>query len=350
MFRFAYPYILYLLIILPVMAVWFHYNRSQRKRKLAEFGDIDLLNKLMPDVSEKKPVWKFYLFLFALAFLILGLARPQFGSKLQEVKRKGVEIMIVLDVSNSMNATDIEPSRLERAKQVVSKLVDRLSDDKIGLVVFAGDAYIQVPITTDYVSVKMFLSHINTDLVPVQGTAMGKALRIAASSFPSSDLQKIIIVITDGENHEDDPVSVAEELHQKGITIYTVGMGSVEGAPIPEGSSNSLNFKKDREGNTIISKLDEETLIKTASAGGGEYIPGNNAQAGINNLFDRLKKANRKEYEAKIYADYDDQFQYFFAAALILLIIEQLLTEKKSRTFRNFKLFEFNLVQKNKNQ
>lgn len=350
MFRFAYPYMLYLLALLPLLAVWFHYTRLRRLKKLSEFGDIQLIKQLAPDVSATKPVWKFYLFLAALVFIILGLARPQMGSKLQEVRRKGIEIMIALDVSNSMNAMDIQPSRLERAKQVLSKLIDRLEDDKIGLVVFAGEAYIQVPITADYVSAKMFLSNINTSIVPVQGTAINKALEMAAASFSASDLKKVIIVITDGEDHEGDPVAFAQQLHEeKGILIYTIGMGTPEGSPIPVNPLNPYDFKKDREGNTIISKLDEETLIKMAAVAGGEYIPGNNAQAGLNKLFDKLKKIDRKEYEAKIYADYNDQFMYFFAMALLLLIIELIIIERKSQRWANFKLFEFTLNSFNKN-
>lgn len=350
MFRFAYPYMLYLLILLPLLAAWFHYNRLRRSKKLSQFGDIQLIQQLAPYVSTYKPVWKFYLFLAALAFSILGLARPQMGSKLQEVRRKGIEIMIALDVSNSMNAMDIRPSRLERSKQVLSRLIDRLEDDKIGLVVFAGEAYIQVPITADYVSAKMFLSHINTNIVPVQGTVINKALEMAAASFTPSELQKVIIVITDGEDHEGDPVAFAQQLHeQKGILIYTIGMGTPEGSPIPVNPLNPYDFKKDREGNTIITKLDEETLIKMAAVAGGEYIPGNNAHAGLNKLFDKLKKIDRKEYEAKIYSDYNDMFMYFFAMALILLMIEMLIIERKSQRWTNFKLFEFTLNSFGKN-
>ena len=332
---------LYTLGIIPVLVVLFYLGRSKRKKAIAEFGDTGLMDYLMPEASRSKPFWKFYIFVAALILMILGLARPQFGSKLQEVKRKGIEIMIALDVSNSMNATDIQPSRLERAKQVVSKLVDRLGDDKIGMIVFAGDAYTQVPITTDYVSAKMFLSNLTTGIVPVQGTAIGKAIRLAAGSFsPTSELQKVILIITDGENHEDDAVEAAKIANEKGVLIYTIGMGLPEGAPIPEGGESSLNFKKDKEGNTVISKLDEANLVKIATVGGGEYIRGNNAQAGINSLFEKVDKLSKKEYEAKIYAEYDDQFQYFFGFALILLIIEFLLIEKKSKLLMKFSLFD----------
>lgn len=341
MFRFEYAYMLYTLGIIPVLVVLFYLGRSKRKKAIAEFGDTGLMEYLMPEASRSKPFWKFYIFVAALILMIFGLARPQFGSKLQEVKRKGIEIMIALDVSNSMNATDIQPSRLERAKQVVSKLVDRLGDDKIGMIVFAGDAYTQVPITTDYVSAKMFLSNLTTGIVPVQGTAIGKAIRLAASSFsPTSELQKVILIITDGENHEDDAVEASKIANEKGVLIYTIGMGLPEGAPIPEGGESSLNFKKDKEGNTVISKLDEANLVKVATVGGGEYIRGNNAQAGINSLFEKVDKLSKKEYEAKIYAEYDDQFQYFFGFALILLIIEFLLIEKKSKLLMKFSLFD----------
>jgi Ca-activated chloride channel homolog len=341
MFRFENIYMLYALILLPVLVVLFHFIRAKKKKAMAEFGDIELVQSLMPEASQSKPVWKFYLFLSAVVLIIIGLARPQFGSKLQEVKRKGIEIMIALDVSNSMNATDIQPSRLERAKQVVAKLVDRLGDDKIGLIVFAGDAYTQIPITTDYVSAKMFLNNLTTGMVPVQGTAIGKAINLATNSFPpNSDLQKVIIIITDGENHEDDPVEAAKAANEKGILVYTMGMGSPEGAPIPEGAENSMNFKKDKSGNTVISKLDEITLQKTAIAGGGEYIRANNTQAGLNNLFDKVEKLSKKEYESKMFAEYDDQYQYLFGLALILLIIEFLIAERKSKLLMKFKLFE----------
>lgn len=341
MFRFEYSFMLYLLILLPFLAVLFHLAQRRKKKAIAEFGDSNLMQVLMPEASASKPYWKFYLFLSALCFIILGLARPQFGAKLQEVKRKGIEIMIALDVSNSMNATDIQPSRLERSKQVITKLVDKLVDDKIGLIVFAGDAYTQIPITTDYPSAKMFLSGLTTGMVPVQGTAMGKAINLAMSSFPpNSDLQKVIILITDGENHEDDPVEAARAANEKGILVYTMGMGLPDGAPIPEGNPYSQNFKKNKEGNTVISKLDEATLIKTATTGGGEYIRANNTQAGLNNLFDRINKLSKKEYASQIYSDYDDQFPYFFALALLLLIAEFILIEKKNKLLMKFSLFD----------
>jgi Ca-activated chloride channel homolog len=341
MFRFANPYILYCLLVLPIIMVLFYVTRALKRKDILKFGDLTLMQLLMPDASYTRPLWKFYLYFAALALIIIGLARPQIGSKLQEVKRKGIEIMIALDVSNSMNAEDVQPSRLIRAKQVLSKLVDRLNDDKIGLIVFAGDAYTQVPITTDYVSVKMFLSNITTGLVPVQGTDIPKAIELASASFPTtSDLQKVVVIITDGENFEGTPEESAREANEKGILIYTLGMGTPEGAPIPVGTDNSNDYKKDSSGNTVVSKLDEATLQKIAVAGGGEYIPVNNTQAGLNRLFEKVEKLNKKEYEAKIYAEYNEQFQYFFGFALFLLLLEFFIVEKKSKWLNNLKLFE----------
>ncbi len=347
MFRFANSYMLYCLIIIPFLMLLFHLVLKIKKRDINIFGDSGLMKLLMPELSISRSIWKFYIYLAALTFIIFGLARPQFGSKLQEVKRKGLEIMITLDVSNSMNARDIQPSRLERAKQVLTKLVDRLVDDKIGLIVFAGDAYTQIPITTDYVSAKMYISGITTGMVPVQGTAIGKAIDVATASFPTnSDLQKVIIVITDGENHEDNPEESAKNANEKGILVYTLGMGSPEGAPIPEDASGSQNFLKDNIGTVVISKLDELTLQKTAIAGGGEYISANMTQEGLDRLFSKIDKLNKKEYESRMFSEYDDQFQYLFGFALFLLLIEFVLVEKKSKILDKLKLFEVKSILK----
>jgi Ca-activated chloride channel family protein len=343
MFRFANSYLLYCLLVIPFLIVLYHLNGILKKKKIKEFGDLTLMQFLMPDASASRSIWKFYLYLTAMTFIIIGLARPQIGSKLQEVKRKGIEIMIALDVSNSMNAEDIKPSRLIRAKQVLAKLVDRLSDDKIGFIVFAGDAYTQVPISTDYVSVKMFLSNITTGLVPVQGTDIQKAIELASASFPTnSDLQKVIVIITDGENFAGNPEESARLADEKGILIYTLGMGTPEGAPIPVGADNSNDYKRDSSGNTVVSKLDESTLQKIAVSGGGEYISANNTQAGLDRLFEKVDRLNRKEYESKIYSEYNEQFQYFFGFALILLVIEFFIVEKKSKWLKSLKIFEIN--------
>ena len=226
MFRFGNPEYLYLLLIIPVLILLFGLAQYYKKKALAKFGDMSVIEQLMPFVSKSRPVLKFVFLTIAIIAIILALADPQFGSKLEKVKRKGAEIIIALDVSNSMLAEDIKPNRLERAKQAISKLVDNMENDRIGLIVFAGDSYIQVPVTSDYTAAKMFLSSINTKIVSKQGTAIGSAIDLAMNSFtPESDMEKALIIITDGENHEDDAIKPAELAYEKGIAIHTIGMG-----------------------------------------------------------------------------------------------------------------------------
>lgn len=266
MFRFAHPELLYLLIVIPLLIVFYVVMVGKKKKAIAEFGNPELLKPLMPLLSFKRGTWKFVMLMFALVFVILGAAGPQFGSKLQQVKKKGVELVIALDVSNSMMAQDIKPSRLEKAKMAIARMVEKLSDDKVGLIVFAGDAYVQLPITTDYSSAKLFLSNITTDIVPVQGTAIGSAIDLAARSFtPETETSKAIIVITDGENHQDDAVAAAKSAREKGINVHTIGMGLEQGGPIPE-KGRPGEFMKDGNGNVVVSKLDEKTLQEIAKA------------------------------------------------------------------------------------
>lgn len=339
MFRFANPDILYALLIIPALWFFFLANRKRRKKKLNEFGDPELVQGLMPDVSAVRPVWKYNLLLFTLFALIFVLARPQFGSKLQTVKRKGVEIVIALDVSNSMMAEDIKPNRLERAKQAISKLLDRLHNDKIGLIVFAGDAYTQLPVTTDYVSAKMFLSSINTSVVPVQGTAIGKAIDLAVRSFgPETGAGRAILVITDGENHEDDAVAAAKAANEKGIKIFTIGMGLAKGAPIPVPGTNG--FRKDKDGNVVVSKLDMQTLEAIASAGGGEPYRASNRNVGLNDLYDRINDMDKAELESRVYSDYEEQFDWIAWIVLLVLLFDILILERKSKLFSGINLFK----------
>ena len=340
-FRFEHPDALYLLVLIPVLAFVHLYLAKRRKKALEEFGSAELINDLMPNVSFKRPTIKFYIMLFAFVLLIITIAGPQYGSKLQTVKRKGIELIVALDVSNSMMAQDIEPNRLDRAKRAISRLVDKLQNDRVGFIVFAGEAYVQLPITTDYASAKMFLNSINTDIVGTQGTAIGAAINKGISSFTTQeDVNRAIIVITDGENHEDDPIAAASAAADKGIKIYTVGMGLPKGAPIPVVGGRSNDFMKDRDGNVVISKLDEQTLQKIAITGNGAYIPANNIRNGINSLVDELSELEKSELEAKVYTDYDDQFQYFAALALLLIIIEFLILERKNRRLKHINIFE----------
>ena len=338
MFRFAHPEYLYLLILIPLLAFIQLLFTAQKKKALKRFGNPELVNHLMPDVSYIRPVVKFYLLLLALTALIFTLAAPQFGTRLETVQRKGIEIIIALDVSNSMNSNDIEPTRLERAKQAIARLTDRLKNDRIGLIVFGGQAYVQLPITSDYPSARMFLNSVNTEIVPVQGTAIGAAINLSMASFsPQEGINRAIIVITDGENHEDDAIGAAKIAAEKGIKVYTVGMGTPKGGPIPTGGAG--NFLTDREGNVVITSLDEEMLRQIALSGNGEYIPANNIRSGINALMDQLEGLEKSEMESKVYTEFEDQFQYLAIIALFILLVEFLILERKNRLLKNIDLF-----------
>lgn len=340
MFRIANPEYLYALLVIPALIAFFWYSRIQRKKALALFGQKEIMSVLMPNVSSTRPVLKVIVLMFALASIIIGLARPQFGSKLRTEKRKGIELIIALDVSNSMMAEDIQPNRLERAKRAISQLVDKLSNDKIGLIVFAGEAYTQLPITADYVSAKLFLNSISPNIVPTQGTAIGAAIELGVKSFtPQFVGSKAMIIITDGENHEDDPIGAAKTATEQGIVIYTIGMGSPQGGPIPDFSNGTKTYRKDRQGNTIVTKLDEGMLQKIAEAGKGAYVRANNAQIGLNNLFDEVNKMEKSELETQTYADYDDKFQYFIGLGLFLIMLDFLILDRRNKYLKNFKLF-----------
>lgn len=341
MFRFSHPEYLYLLVLVPLLVFLNAYIIRRRKKALEEFGYLETISQLMPDVSFARPIVKFYLLLSAFIIIIFALAGPQFGSKLETVKRKGVELVIAIDVSNSMNATDIEPSRLERAKMGVSHLVEKLSNDRIGLIVFAGQAYTQLPLTTDYPSAKMFLDGITTGSVPTQGTAIGAAISLATKSFTKQeDVNRAIIVITDGENHEDDAIAAATEATKHGARVITVGMGLASGSPIniPGGGPN--DFMKDKDGNVVITKLNEQMLQEIAAAGSGVYIPANNLRNGIENLIETISKLEKSELESKVYTDYDEQFQYLAIIVLLLLIIDFTILERKNRYFKHINLFD----------
>ncbi|MBU8893838.1 MAG: VWA domain-containing protein [Bacteroidales bacterium] len=344
MFRFGNTEYLYLLLILPVLIFLFGLAQYYKKKALIKFGDMDVIEQLMPFVSKSRPVLKFIFLFVAVIAIIFALSDPQFGSKLEKVKRAGAEIIIALDVSNSMLAEDIKPNRLERAKQAISKLVDNMENDRIGLIVFAGDAYIQVPVTSDYSATKMFLSSINTRIVSKQGTAIGSAIDLAMNSFsPESDMEKALIVITDGENHEDDAVKAAKLANEKGIAIHTIGMGSPQGAPIPlQKEYEQTIFQQDKDGNTVISKLNQKTLQEIASAGGGIFIRASNTQTGLNKLFERINKMEKKEMEEKIYTEFEHRFQYLLAIALLFILLDIFIPERKSKWSKIFNLFKIN--------
>ncbi len=344
LFRFANPVFLYLLLLLPVMILLWILNERRKRKALRRFGTPELVKKLMPEYSIIRPGLKFLLSLIALTLVILALARPQFGSRLEEVKKQGVEVIIALDVSNSMLAQDIQPDRLTRAKQALNRLIDNLENDKIGLIVFAGDAYTQIPITTDYISAKMFLSTISPQMVPKQGTAIGSAIELGIRSFtPGEDKSRAMIIITDGENHEDDPVAAATEASKAGIVIHTIGIGSVEGVPVPVPTGNRTDYLKDNEGNTVITRLDEDILKKIAITASGNYVRASNTNIGLDEIFNEIRKMRKQELESKMYTEYNDQFRIFAIMALLFLFIEFMIMERKNRKLANIKLFRYKI-------
>ena len=341
MFRFAHPDFLYLLFLLPVLIAFYVYAIILKKKAIKKYGNPELLAELMPEVSPKRQHLKFWLLFGAIAMVIIVIAGPQFGSKLET--RQGVEIMVCLDVSNSMLAEDVSPNRLDKAKQMLSKLTDGFSNDKVGLIVFAGDAFTQLPITSDYVSAKMFLSSINPSMVSTQGTAIGAAINLAVRSFtPSETSDKAIILITDGENHEDDAVKAAAAAADKGIHVNIVGMGDPKGTPIPIGGSN--NYMKDKEGNVVITKLNEEMCQEIAAAGHGTYVRADNTNSALRALQKEIEKMNKSELDSKVYSEYDERFQTFAWIALILLLVDFMTLDRKNRIFRKVKLFSLILL------
>jgi Ca-activated chloride channel homolog len=344
LFRFANPEYLYLLLLLPVMILLWVLNEYRKRRALLRFGKAETVKKLIPELSGVRPFIKLILQIAVAIFAIMMLARPQFGSKLKEVKRQGVEVIIALDVSNSMLAEDIQPSRLERAKQAISRLIENLENDKIGLVVFAGNAYTQIPITTDYISAKMFLSTIGPEMVPEQGTAIGSAIDLGMRSFsPGTGRSKVMIIITDGENHEDDPVSKAKEAAAAGIVIYTIGIGSSEGVPISITTNGRRDYLKDPDGNTVITKLDETILKDIALAANGRYVKANNSSTGLDEIYNEIKKMKKQDLEGKMFTEYNDQFQIFAGGALILLLIDFMIMDRKNRRLANLRIFRINV-------
>jgi Ca-activated chloride channel family protein len=344
LFRFANPDFFYLLLVVPVLILLWVINSLRRKKALHRFGEESLVAKLTPEASKFRPVIKLIIQLIALLSGIIMLARPQFGSKLENVKKEGVEIIIALDVSNSMLSEDIQPNRLERAKQSISRLIDQFDDDKIGLIVFAGDAYTQIPVTNDYLSAKMFLSTVGPDMVSKQGTAIGAAIDLGIRSFsPNLKESKALIIISDGENHEDDPVAKAKEAADAGIVIHTIGIGSADGSPIPITTDGKKDFLKDVDGNTVISRLDENILKEIALATNGKFTRATNTNIGLNDIFNDIKKMTTQEMEGTIYTEYNDQFQFFAAAMIIFLLVDFLIMERKNKKLLNIRFFKLKI-------
>lgn len=328
MLNFAQSQYLLLLLLIPVFFIVQALVLKMRRNRIGKFGDEALVSRLMPSYSKGKVWVRLVLFSIGFFFFVIGLSRPQIGAKLKEHETKGAEIMIVLDVSNSMLAEDYSPNRLERAKLAISRLVDKLREDRIGLIVFAGNSFVQLPITTDYVSAKMFLNSITTGSVPVQGTAIGEAINTAMRSFSvQSEKSRAVIVITDGENHEDNPVAAAKQAAEMGVRVFTIGVGSPEGKPIPMDGE----LLKDKDGEIVVTRLDEKVLQDVAQAGNGVYVRAGNSEFGLNPIIENIKRMEDERYSSIVFEEFDEQFMYFLGIALFFFVIEMLVGDRRSR-------------------
>ena len=350
MFRFANIEILWILLTIPVFIIAFIFYTRRKRQQLATFGDPSLIETLAPNVSRVRPVVKFSIAMVALTLLIIAAARPQFGQNERTVKREGIEVMMALDISNSMLAEDVAPSRLDRAKQVLSRLMDDMVDDKVGLIVFAGDAFVQLPITCDYVSAKMFLNTITPALIKTQGTAIGAAINTCIRSFGAdqSEAGRAIILITDGENHEDDAIAAAEKAKELGIKILVVGIGKPEGSPIPIPGTH--DYMKDRQGSVVVSKLNEDMCREIAKTAGGLYVRCDNTNTALRSIKKELETLATADIETTVYADYNEQYQSFALLALLLLVIDFFIFNRKNKSLARFDLFGENTLVGNRHK
>ncbi|MDO4159963.1 MAG: VWA domain-containing protein [Prevotellaceae bacterium] len=338
MFRFEDPIYLYLLLLIPVLFLFRLLSIRRRSKMLKKFGDPAMLKQLMPDVSRKRRELKFWLTLSALALLIVMLARPQMGTKINQEKRQGIETIIAMDISNSMKAEDVVPSRLDKSKMLVENMVDKFTDDKVGLVVFAGEAFVQLPITSDYVSAKMFLHNIDPSLIATQGTDLARAIQICTNSFTQQkNIGRAILIITDGEDHEGGAIEAAKEAKNKGMRVFVLGVGSPKGSPVPDGHGGYL---KDNTGQEVMSALNEDMCRQIAQAGGGAYIHVDNTNLAQDKLNAELLKLQKGDLASVIYSEYDEQFQAVGILVLLLLIIEAIILESKNPLLRNIRVFK----------
>lgn len=340
MFRFANIEYLWFLILIPVFITAYIIIIRRKKNQLKEFGDPSLIAELMPNVSSLRPHIKFSITLLALILLIIAVARPQYGQNERTIKRQGIEVMIALDISNSMLAEDVAPNRLDRAKQMLSKMIDNMTEDKVGLVVFAGEAFTQLPITCDYVSAKMFLNTITPELIKTQGTAIGDAINTSIRSFGSeqSEASRVIILLTDGENHEDDAESAAKKALEMGIKTFVVGIGKSEGSPIPMPGTGA--FRKDREGNVVVSRLNEDMCRQIAKAGNGIYVHCDNTNTAMRALQKEIDTMATSEIETQVYQDYNEQYQAFALLALLILAGEFFIFSRKNKFLTQLDIFK----------
>ncbi|MBU2494567.1 MAG: VWA domain-containing protein [Bacteroidetes bacterium] len=339
MFRFANPEYLYALYLTPIFIIVFWLTQKHQRKALSEFANKSMHNILFPLRSRAKAVIKFLLFFFAVILIIISLANPQIGSKIEEVKQVGIDVYILLDVSLSMTAEDIKPSRLEKAKHEISKLIQKLRGDRIGLIIFSGEAYVQFPLTTDYSAANLFLSAVDIHSVPQAGTAIGPALRLSIDSFKKVDeTKKAIVVITDGEDHEGDLSPVVEDAVDNGIIIYAIGLGSPAGVPIPvyNASGNKTGYKQDNQGNTVLTRLDETVLQEITTKGNGRYYRGSNTEDELDQIYNDLAKLEQTEYGATRITEYEDRYYYFLIPAVLLLLLEIFISGKKTKLLMKF--------------
>ena len=341
--KFERPEAFWLLLLIPALLLLFLAGRYLRRKAMRNFADLQLFKVLMPLESFTRPWLKMILLQLSVLMIVLAIANPQTGSRLEEVKREGIDLIIALDVSNSMLAEDILPNRLERSRQAINRMIDKLTGDRVGIIVFAGKAYVQLPLTTDYNAARMFVSTINTNMVPSQGTAIGEAIQLALNAFdPQVERNKAIVIISDGEDHEENAITKAEEARNQGVTVYTIGMGLADGAPIPVYNEygKMTGFRKDKQQNTVVTRLNESLLQQVAAAGNGAYVRANNTRSGLETILGEINKIAKSEIEARIFTDYENKFQLFIGFALALLILEILITLKKSSWETKINLFE----------
>ena len=344
MFRFAHSEYLYFLFAIPLLLVLFAYVRMQSNNAKKKFSTVELFNRLAEQHSGRKGIVKASLLIAAYALLVLGIANPQVGTRMEEVKQEGIDLFVALDVSKSMMAEDIKPNRLEKAKYELRNLIDRLAGDRVGLIVFAGEAYTQFPLTIDYSAANLLLDVVEVESVPNPGTAIGSAIAQAMKSFNFEDpSSKVLIIMTDGENNSGDAVEKAKEAQEKGVRIYTVGLGSPAGAPIPmyNASGQQTDFKRDRSGNIVLTKLDEASLQEIASLGKGRYYRATNAQDELDAIYKDINTLEKREYGVKKFTEFDDKFQYFIFAAMVLLFIEAILSDKKTVWLAHYNPFRW---------
>jgi len=341
MFKFENSLYLYALLLLPLLLLLYRLSIVWRQKALQQFADNNLFQRLIPDFSMRRHKTKFTLYLLAFAFIIIGLANPQVGTKLEKVKRQGIDIIVALDVSKSMLAEDIQPNRLDRAKQLVSRLISTMKDDRVGIIVFAGNAYLQMPLTNDYAAAKLFLQTINTNIVPTQGTAIGEAIELAIESYDEDKPQnKAMLVISDGENHEEGAMQMAERAKSEGIVVYTLGIGSPEGGNIPQYvNGRKVGYKTESSGKIVVSKLNPTVLKEIASTTDGEFLHIQGNRTELSAVKDYLDTIEKRDFEDRVFTDYADQFQYFIAMALLLLLLEFFISERKSGWFKRWSLF-----------